>query len=354
MKTKVLFLYTELAGYFLSCVEALVQQYAVEVHIVRWPLNQEAPFQFDVPAGVQVYERQNYTREQLIRLCQEIAPRLVFCSGWVDKDYLAVVRSFKKEIPILVGMDNQWQGSVKQYIASLLAPFTLQRLFTHAFVAGAPQKAYARKLGFSESHVLEGYYAADVGHFQQAYLTAKELKAEAFPRRFLYVGRYVPEKGVEDLWQAFVQLQGQMPNDWELWCLGTGPLAAIAVKHPKVKHFGFVQPQALQPYINQTSVFVLPSHFEPWGVVIHEFAAAGFPLLCSHRVGAATAFLKEGINGFSFEPGNVTALKEAMKKLVMLPEARLRLMGEESRTMALQNTPSIWAEKLMKLTCEFA
>ncbi|WP_161887655.1 glycosyltransferase family 4 protein [Pontibacter russatus] len=352
MKTKFLFLYTELAGYFLSCIKALVAEHPAEVHLVRWPVNEEAPFLFEIPEGVIVYEKQEYKREQLVALCQHIQPGLIFCSGWIDKDYLAVVRSFKKQIPVLVGMDNHWFGSPKQHVARLLAPFTLQRLFTHAFVAGAPQKAYALKLGFKELQILQGYYSADVAYFNKIYQETKAQKDTSFPKRFIYVGRYVPQKGITDLWQAFAQLQEEHPNEWELWCLGTGPLEGEALPHAKIKHFGFVQPSQMQEYSSQTGVFVLPSHFEPWGVVVHEFAAAGFPLLCSNKVGAATAYLQEDVNGFSFAAGDVNGLKEAMKKMVSLSDAKLLEMGEKSVALALQNTPSIWADKLMGLVQE--
>ncbi|HEY4651526.1 MAG TPA: glycosyltransferase family 4 protein [Pontibacter sp.] len=349
MKTRILFLYTELAGYFLSCIKALTEEHVVEVHLVRWPVNSEAPFQFAIPDGVRVYEKQVYSREQLVELSHTINPALVFCSGWMDKEYLAVVRSFKKQIPVLVGMDNHWQGTLKQQLARVVAPFTLQRLFTHAFVAGAPQKAYALKLGFKDQLILQGYYSADVPYFHAVYRQASAVKGSVFPKRFIYVGRYVPQKGITDLWQAFIQLQEEQPNEWELWCLGTGPLEATAAQHPKIRHIGFVQPADLPQFISQTGVFVLPSHFEPWGVVVHEFAAAGFPLLCSDAVGAATAFLKDGVNGYSFKAGDVGALKCAIQHVVSLSEQELQQMGEKSAASALQNTPSIWAEKLMGL-----
>lgn len=347
--TKFLFLYTELAGYFLACVKALMQEYPVEVHIVRWPVNKEAPFQLTIPDGAKVYDKQQYNREQLMELSHCIAPDLVFCTGWLDKDYVAVAKSFKKQVPVLVGMDNHWFGTVKQRAARLLAHFTLHRIFTHAFVAGAPQHTYALKLGFKKEHILQGYYAADVNQFQKAYLESQPLKKIAFPNRFIYVGRYVKQKGVEDLWEAFVQLQQEMPNDWELWCLGTGPLEDVAVKHSQIKHLGFVQPQQMQRYISQAGVFVLPSHYEPWGVVVHEFAAAGFPLLCSSSVGAATAFLKDKVNGYLFKAGEVGELKKAMEAVILSSEADLLQMGEQSVVLALHHTPSKWAAKLMKL-----
>ena len=120
-----------------------------------------------------------------------------------------------------------------------------------------------------------------------------------------------PTKTVkEELWQAFVELQTEQPNEWELWCLGIGDIKPI--EHPKIKHFGFVQPKDLATYTSQTGVFVLPSRFEPWGVVVHEFAASGFPLLLSNQVGAKEQFLQETKNGFEFKSENVSGLKASI------------------------------------------
>ena len=68
----------------------------------------------------------------------------------------------------------------------------------------------------------------------------QKLKKINFPKRFLFVGRYIKRKGLLDLWESFVQLQEESPNDWELWCVGKGPLYKDRIIHPKIKHFGFV------------------------------------------------------------------------------------------------------------------
>lgn len=349
---KFLFLYTELADYFLSCVSALVQEHQTEVHIVRWPVNKEAPFEFKKVEGIYIYDKEDYSRQDLIKLSHRLHPNLIFCSGWLDKDYLAVARSFKRTVPVLLGFDNHWFGTPKQYLGLFLAPFTLKRIFTHAIVAGSPQALYASKLLFAPEKIIQGLYAANVPIFHLQYKQHLQAKSNAFPKRFIYVGRYVPNKGLDVLWQAFKELQVEEPNEWELWCLGTGPLQQEAIRHPKIKHFGFVQPEQLTKFIKDAGVFVLPSYFEPWGVVVHEFAAAGFPLVCSDKVGAATAYLQDNVNGYTFKASDVNSLKSAFKKIVANSDQALLEMGKRSAELALHNSPSIWAEKLMNLAIE--
>jgi glycosyltransferase involved in cell wall biosynthesis len=140
-------------------------------------------------------------------------------------------------------------------------------------------------------------------------------------------------------------LQKEQPNEWELWCLGAGDIKPI--EHPKIKHFGFVQPRDLEPILAQTGVFVLPSRFEPWGVVAHEYAASGFPMLLSTAVGAREAFLDEGKNGFMFLPDNVAALKKELKKIVNLSHKELILMSEHSHLLAQKLNPKKWANTVL-------
>jgi glycosyltransferase involved in cell wall biosynthesis len=82
---------------------------------------------------------------------------------------------------------------------------------------------------------------------------------------------------------------------------------------------------------------------------VHEFAAAGFPLICSDKVGAASAFLEDSTNGFSFESGNSNALKNAMHNIADLSESQLQTMGEISVRKSKKITPAAWSKTFMSV-----
>jgi glycosyltransferase involved in cell wall biosynthesis len=233
----------------------------------------------------------------------------------------------------------------------MVSPFKILNHFSHCWVPGSLQYEYALRLGFKKDQIATGAYSCDIDLFHDQYIANVAGKKKQFPKRFIYVGRYVEHKGIKDLWNAFIDLQNEDPNDWELWCIGTGDIEPI--KHQKIKHFGFVQPADLFKYIKETGVFVLPSHFEPWGVVVHEFAAAGFPIICSIEVGARVVFVEQNINGYIYKAGNIGDLKKQLKKIIELNDKDLLQMGEKSVEKAQQITPKIWSETLMKLTGHF-
>jgi len=342
---KVLFLYTELADYFLKCCEELTK--SAEVHIIRWPVNKEAPFEFKYPEKIKVYDKNKYNFSELEKLTASMQPDMIICSGWIDKDYLKLTKPYFKKIPTVLTCDTHWRGDLKQYIAVVLSRFFLLNTFSQAWVPGIPQTGYLKKLGFKTEVISQGFYCCDLPRFNKIYENQIKQKRAEFPKRFLYVGRYYSFKGIEELWQAFIELQKEEASEWELWCLGAGNLKPA--EHPKIKHFGFVQPKDLEPILEKTGVFVLPSRFEPWGVVVQEYAAAGFPMLLSMAVGAREAFLEEGSNGYSFPPQNVSLLKKELKKIMNLSSKELILMSERGHIQAQKITPEKWAGTVLAI-----
>src|SRR3954466_5139867 len=105
---RVLFLYTELADYFLKCCEELAQNN--EVAIIRWPVNKEAPFEFKYSEHIRIYSKKDYDPEGLRSLVTNFNPDILVCSGWVDKDYLRIARSYHKKIPTVLTCDTHWKG----------------------------------------------------------------------------------------------------------------------------------------------------------------------------------------------------------------------------------------------------
>lgn len=345
-RPQVLFLYTELAQYFLNCCIYL-KKAGADVHVVHWPVNKEAPFQFDFGSHISFYPRRNYNGGELFQKVDSINPDIIICSGWLDRTYLKICRKYFKKIPTVLALDNHWVGNLKQKLASLISPFSLLNRFSHCWVPGDLQFEYARKLGFNAKDIYKGFYCADVDSFSSLYFENRDKRLRSFPKRLIYIGRYYDFKGLPLLWECFNEIHNEMPNDWELWCIGTGDLTPVS--HPKIKHFGFVQPKDLGKYISEGGAFVLPSIKEPWGVIVHEMSAAGFPLVLSSAVGAAGTFLKHGENGILFNSGNKHSLKAALKSVMQMDKQLLFQMGERSHLLSRIITPEGWAETVIQI-----
>ncbi len=335
------FLYTELAEYVMACIEAL-ELAGHHIDVVRWPVNNEAPFELRKLTRTTFHERAQFTDQSLVNWLNSLKPDVIICSGWMDRGYVKAVANLNFQCAKVMAFDNHWIGDMRQRIGALYARFKFTRHFTHAWVPGAPQVPFALKLGFAKNRIATGFYCADTAAFSAFYTSHPERQA-VLPERFIFIGRYVQFKGIFELWSAFSALRQDAPH-WELLCIGTGDRFNDKHEMPNLNHVGFVQPANLPHYLEQAGVFVLPSHKEPWGVVVHELAAAGFPMICTQQVGAASAFVNEDENGFIVPANDVNALYQAMKKMTELSNEERARMGRRSHELAQKITLEKWVQ----------
>jgi glycosyltransferase involved in cell wall biosynthesis len=246
--------------------------------------------------------------------------------------------------------DNYWENTLRQHLATVLSPFYLKRRFSGVWVPGEIHKKYAKKLGYDDEQIQTGFYVADIEKFNKEFEENHQNKKENFPKVFLYVGRYLTLKGVEDLWQAFEQF-ATLPEgkDWSLWCVGAGELFENKLEHTKIKHFGFIQPNQLIELVKEAGVFIMPSHYDHWGVAVQEFAAAGCPLICSDKVGAISSFLEEGKNGYIHKIKSPNSIVDAMLNIGSKSSKELWEMGRISHVKAQSITKKGWQKALNAL-----
>ena len=97
-----------------------------------------------------------------------------------------------------------------------------------------------------------------------------------------------------------------------------------------MRFLGFKNQSELPAYYDLCEVFVLPSVFEPWGLVVNEVMNAGRAVIVSDQVGCAPDLVRHGENGFIFQAGNLADLAQALTKVLENQEI-CRLMGQNSR-----------------------
>jgi glycosyltransferase involved in cell wall biosynthesis len=139
----------------------------------------------------------------------------------------------------------------------------------------------------------------------------------------LFVGLDWKRKGGADLLEAFQQVRDRCPKA-RLTIVGARPEIHI----PNCELIGPVEPEELDSYYQQASVFCLPTHLEPFGIVFIEAMTAHLPIVAT-RLGAIPDFVEEGKNGLLVEPGDVHRLADALLKLLENPQL-CRSFGEHS------------------------
>jgi glycosyltransferase involved in cell wall biosynthesis len=167
------------------------------------------------------------------------------------------------------------------------------------------------------------------------------------PRSFLFAGRFVSEKGVDQLVKAYESYRERSIDPWPLVCCGAGPLGSRLEGRPGIRVEGFVQPDRLCDILASAGCLVLPSTFEPWAIVVHEAASAGLLILASDIVGAAVHLVQDNYNGYIFDCRDVKGLSALMSHVSDLSDVRLDAMSRASHLLSKQFSPARWADTLL-------
>ena len=204
----------------------------------------------------------------------------------------------------------------------LLSP--ILALCSGAMYCGSRGAEYFHRYGVPAEKLFPFPYEPDYLQVASASRAECESAAREFGlapgrRRILYSGRLVSVKRVDLLINAFQTLADERP-EWDLIIAGDGPerplLSAqiVPALRDRVRFLGFINGSRLLAAIYGASdLLVLPSDFEPWGVVVTE-AATRLALVCSSRVGAAPDLIEEHRKGLSFEAGSHAALVAALRE----------------------------------------
>ncbi|EQD38607.1 glycosyl transferase group 1 [mine drainage metagenome] len=115
---------------------------------------------------------------------------------------------------------------------------------------------------------------------------------------------------------------------------------------------GGVPPDALRREYASADLFVLPSHMEPFGIVLLEAMAAGLPVVAT-SVGGIPEVVHSGLTGLLVPPRDPAALARALDTLVADPQLRSRF-GDRGRARAEEFSWPRLIPKFLELFRELA
>ena len=340
---RVAVLWKSLSGYAAASFRALAAR-GVDVLLVHRAASPTAPYDdVDLRGDVPGHSwSQRPSEDRLHREVDDFAPDALLVSSWDVGPYRHLARATRGRTVRILCMDNPWLGTPKQWGGRLVSPFAIRPAYDVAFVAGERQAGFARRLGFGDHRILWGLYSCD----HAAFSPVASIPPAQRPAAFVFAGRLAAEKGVDVLGRAYMRYRAMTTDPWSLLVCGAGPLGATLAAVPGVELRGFVQPDELPRLFGQARCLVLPSTFEPWGVVIHEAAAAGLAVLCSTACGASTRLVLDGYNGEVVGPGDPERLADAMSRISTADPSLMAAMSERSAQLARQFTPERWASYL--------
>jgi glycosyltransferase involved in cell wall biosynthesis len=238
----------------------------------------------------------------------------------------------------------------------------LIRLCSSALAGGVPHADYMVKLGLSSERIFLGYDVVDNDYFDLGAQRARSQEAVIrkkynLPKKyFIACARFTSKKNLSRLVEAYARYRKLASSSgvapWDLVILGDGigreALVALRarlglennVHMPGAKHY-----EDLPIYYGLASAFIHASVTEQWGLVVNEAMASGLPVLVSNRCGCATDLVKEGSNGFTFDPYQVEDMAQKMVQLSTLND-QLPAYGHASSEIIAKWSPRRFADGL--------
>lgn len=148
--------------------------------------------------------------------------------------------------------------------------------------------------------------------------------APAGAKEILFVGRLVYEKGVDLLLEAFRRVLHVHPDAF-LHVAGAGPeegaLQSLAWRlgiAGRVRFHGYISDEARNRLYRSARAAVVPSRYEPFGIVALEAMAFGAPVVAA-RTGGLAEVVEDRTTGLLFAPGDVEGLAARLVELLSAP-----------------------------------
>ncbi len=258
-------------------------------------------------------------------------------AGYGYRTHREVIHDCRRRgIPVAMFSDSNMRSQMGTSLKDRVKR-TVKKRMLHGIVRDVDLMLTANRLGVEywkfygapEEKIVVCPYYADYGRVDAARQTERgavlgRVGLQAQERVILSSARLVPAKGLDLMIKAFLR-SGLAEKGYCYLIAGVGPLEgelkalAGTAEGKAVRFIGFQQPTDNLALMAHADVFVLPSVYEPHGIVVHEAMAAGTPVIASDVCGAAYDLVDAGVNGEIFRSGDAEDLRA--KLLAVLGDA---------------------------------
>jgi len=380
VKSKLVIITEIIAPYRIPVFNALARRCEVDLHVIflaendpsvrRWHVyKEEIEFSHQVlPSWRWRLGKHNLLLNRgLSSALTRSKPDVLLCGGY---NYLACWQAAlwakARQVPFLL-----WSESTAADIRNKYAPVELLKSrflsFCKGFVVpGIASANYLKDWGIPEHRIFTAPNAVDTERFSkladEARPKQRTLPIElALPQRyFLYVGRLIRAKGVFDLLDAYAQIDEKVRAQVGLVFVGDGNdrsdlmRRAARIKSGNIHFAGFVHRDGLAQFYTRGEALILPTHSDPWGLVVNEAMSCALPIIATDVAGCVPDLVQNAWNGFVVPPRDAGALARSMMCLAVDPSL-LKDMGARSRERIRAYSPQAWAMGIVEAstaTCQ--
>lgn len=169
-------------------------------------------------------------------------------------------------------------------------------------------------------------------------------------KNIISIGRLSKEKGFITLIDVFKLVNDKYP-DWTLNVIGDGierkNIEAKIKEHnlsEKIVMHGYCDREYIEKQLLNTSIYVMTSYEESFGLVLIEAESFGIPCIAFDSAQGATEIIRNNKNGYLIKQRNITEMSEKIIKLI--EDIKLRkAMGQEAKKDTLKYSKEIISKK---------
>jgi len=288
----------------------------------------------------------------------QVSPQVIICGGYnYVASWEALLWARRHGVAFVLWSESNGQDARRgrPWVEFLKTYFL--RHCDRFVVPGRASFEYLRSLGSPEASILTAPDAVDNSLFatqaENTRVHATEFREKlGLPSRFiLFVGRLVPEKGIFDLLEAYAKLERGLRSEVGLVFAGDGISKEELVQQAKrispgaICFPGFAQREDLAGLYALAETLVLPTHSDPWGLVVNEAMACGLPIVVSSVAGCSADLVEDGWNGYVVPPRDSEKLSVAIDSLLRQPELK-QTMSAHSLERIRKYSPEACADGL--------
>lgn len=281
------------------------------------------------------------------RVLRQIRPDVVFSHASPFPEGMAAIRYRQQSGNKVIIMDDAWEHSDQRGFMTRTIKRLIHKSCDGVFVPAPSHDRYWQSLGFPKERIFHGvdvvdndYFARHVDEEREAKeLSRGSVQSGLVEPYFLFVGRFLPRKGLDALLLAYDRYRKKTGegSSWNLVLVGSGELETrLRIEFGHLPGLRLAGPQFgrdLCRFYGHAQGLIVPSVSDPWALVVNEAMAAALPVIVSRGCGAAQVLVKEDHNGWTFSPNNDGELSELMIRLHSLSGEDRKTMGARSRAL---------------------
>lgn len=239
---------------------------------------------------------------------------LVIIYDYASKEGIKLISRCKRhKIPYIINCDGVMMEKHGNFVRDVIKRYLIKGAAGY-FASGENARQYFLKYGADESKIFihtfseledEDILKNPLSGEQKLQLREK-LNLPKDNKIAIAVGRFIPLKRYD----ALIKVWKDMPDDYTLLLIGGGIeegnyrkiISDNSINNIIISDF--LSKEKLVDYYKAADIFVHPTSYDVWGLVVNEAMACGLPVVVSDRCIAGLELIRNGENGYQIPMGN--------------------------------------------------